>query len=144
MNFGILSKLIIVELFLLFVQFGVGMINNLFVDVPLNAPFKFFAYSGGLEVFGHLVNGVLIVFFGFTIIWFSFKGRISLAIKLSVLAVAFAISAIVNGILFLEIFSIPALYNTDNYFSLAMALSFLAVFTCLFSELYVINKNDKR
>jgi hypothetical protein len=138
MNFGILSKLIIVELFLLFVQFGVGMINNLFVNVPLDAPFKFLAYSGGLYVFGHVVNGVLILLFAFTIIWFSFKRGNSLAIKLSVIAVVFTVSAIVNGIIFLEIFSIPALYNTDNYFSLAMAVSFLAVFTTLFAELYVI------
>jgi hypothetical protein len=136
MNFDILSKLIIVELFLLFVQFGVGMINNLFVNVSLKAPFKFFAYSGGLDVFGHIVNGGLILLLAFTIIWFSFKGKNSLAFKLSVLAVVFIISAIVNGVLFLEIFSIPSLFNTDNYFSLAMALSFLAVFTCLFSELY--------
>jgi hypothetical protein len=140
MNLGVLTKLIIVELFLLFIQFGVGMINNLFVDVPLNAPFKFFVYSGGLEVFAHLFNGVLILLFGFTIIWVSFKSENTLALKLSILAVIFTLSAIANGIVFLEIFSIPSFYNTDNYFSFAMAISFLAVFSCLFFELYVIKK----
>jgi hypothetical protein len=140
MNFEILSKLIIIELFLLFVQFGFGMWNNLFALISLKAPFSFFVYSGGLEVLAHIINGVLILIFGFTIIWFNYKTRKSLALKLSVLAVVFTISAIANGILFLEIFLIPALYNIDNYFSMAMAISFLAAFTVLFSELYVINK----
>ena len=140
MNFEILSKLIIIELFLLFVQFGFGMWNNLFALIPLKAPFSFFVYSGGLEVLAHITNGALILILGFTIIWFSYKTKNSLAFKLSALAIVFIISAIANGVLFLEIFLIPALYNIDNYFSLTMAISFLAVFTVLFSELYVIKK----
>ncbi|MGA2385363.1 MAG: hypothetical protein ABSG33_02385 [Candidatus Bathyarchaeia archaeon] len=143
MSFGVLGKLIIAELFLLFVQFGFGMWNNLFVNVPLDAPFKFFVYSGGLEVLAHIINGVLILAFAIAIIWFSFRTRNSLALKLSVLAVIFIISAIANGVIFLEIFSIPALYNSDNYFSLAMAISFLSAFTALFSELYAIKISEK-
>lgn len=143
MNSGVLSKLIIAEIFLLFLQFSLGMWNNLFAEVPLGAPFKFFAYSGGLEVLTHIINGALVLTFSFAIVLYSFKTKNSINLKLSVLAVIFIISAIANGITFLEIFSIPALYNSDNYFSMAMALSFLAVFVVTFSELYVLEKNAK-
>jgi predicted Abi (CAAX) family protease len=140
MKFEVLSKLIIIELFLLFFQFGLGMWNNLFALISLKAPFGFFVYSGGIEVLAHITDGVLILALGFTIIWLSYKARNSLVLKLSVLAVVFIISAIANGILFLVIFLFPALYNIDNYFSLTMALSFLAAFAVLFSELYIIKK----
>jgi hypothetical protein len=104
MKFEILSKLIIIELFLLFVQFGFGMWNNLFALIPLKAPFNVFVYSGGLEVLAHIANGVLILIIGFVTIWFSYRTKNSLAFKLSALATVFIISAIANGILFLEIF----------------------------------------
>jgi len=97
------------------------MRNNLIVDVLLNAPFKFFVYSGGLDVFGHIVNGVLILLFGFAIIWFSFKAENSLAVKLSVLALIFTVSANVNGDTFLGNFFNPLSLQYRYYFSLAMA-----------------------
>jgi len=143
MALSLLSKLIIIELFCLFVQFGFGMISNLFADIPLGAPFNFLVYADGLAVLAHIVNGSIILFLGSAIMWFSYKAKNPLTLKLSAFAVVFTISAIANGILFLVIFLIPALYNVDNYFSLAMALSFIAVFTILFSELYVIKKTDK-
>ena len=140
MNFEMLSKLVIVQLFLLFFQFGLGMWNNLYALISLKAPFSFFVYSGGLEVLAHITDGVLILALGFTIVWISSKTKNSIALKLSVLAVVFTLSAIVNGILFLVIFLFPALYSIDNYFSMAMATSFLAAFTVLFSELHTIEK----
>jgi len=141
MNLGILPKLIIIQLFLLFVQFSIGMWNNLFALVPLDGPFKFFVYSGGIEVLAHIINGALVLALGLTIVWFSFKTRSSLAFRLSILAVVFTISAIANGTAFLEIFLFPSLYNFDNYFSLAMALSFLVTFSALFSELFVVKRD---
>lgn len=143
MNSSSLTKLTIIELFLLFVQFSIGMWNNLFALIPLGSPFKFFTYAGGVEVLAHITVGSLILIVGSTLIWVSYKTRNSLAVELSALSVAFILSAIVNGVLFLEIFSIPSLYNVDNYFSLAMALSFLAAFTLLFSELYLTKKTEK-
>ena len=140
MNLGFLSKLIIVELLLLMVQFWLGMTSNLFINIPLGSAFSFFAYSGGLEVFAHIINGSLIVVFGFAIVWFTFKTRNLIALKLSVLSIAFTVSAVANGITFLKIFSVPSLYNFDNDFSMGMAMSFLAVFTALFTELYLIKK----
>jgi hypothetical protein len=142
MALGVLSKLIIIELFLLFVQFWFGMINNLFAVVPLNAPFSFFVYTGGLDVLTHIVNGSIILSLGLPIIWFSYKTKKPIVLALSVLAIIFVISAIINGILFLEIFYIPSLYNIDNYFSFAMAISFLSVFTVLFLEMYVLKETE--
>ena len=75
MNFVTLSKVIIIELFLLFVQFGFGMWNNLFALIPLKAPFSFFVYLGGLEVLAHITDGALILALGFPIIWFSLKTK---------------------------------------------------------------------
>jgi len=38
------KKPFIVEVVLLFAQFWMGMSNNLFIDIPLKAPFAFFRY----------------------------------------------------------------------------------------------------
>lgn len=140
MKLGFLSKVIIVEIFLLMIQFWLGMSTNLFVEIPLGAPFSFLVYSGGLEVLAHIVNGSLIVALGAVIVWFTYKMKNSTALKLSALAVVFTASAVVNGAVFLEIFSVPTLYNIDNDFSIGMAMSFLFAFTALFTELYVIKK----
>jgi len=143
-DFMLLVKLFVIEIVLLFIQFTMGMINNLFIVVPLNAPFYFLSYSGGLEVLAHIINGALILVFGSLIIFFSHKTHDKLVLKLSVLAVVFAISAIINGTLFLEIFLIPKYYNIDQYFSLAMAMSFISVFTVFFTALYMINRQLKQ
>ena len=136
----LLSKLFIVEIVLLFAQFWMGMTNNLFIIVPLNVPFNFLGYAGGLEVLAHVVNGSLILAIGASIIYFSYKTKNKLVLKLSVLTVVFTISAIVEGTLFLEIFLIPSLQHIDDYFSFAMGMSFLSVFTVFFTCLYLIKK----
>lgn len=136
----VLRKLIIVELFLLFIQFSFGMWNNLFALIRLNAPFNFFVYYGGLAVLGHIVNGSLILLLDGLIVWFSYQTKNPLILKLSALAVVFTVSAIANGIIFLEIFSVPSLYDIDNDFSFAMAMSFLSVFTVFFTEIYITKK----
>src|SRR5208337_3193194 len=111
MDYNILRKLFVIEIALLFAQFWMGMSNNLFINIPLNAPFDFFSYAGGIEVLAHIVNGSLILFLGFTIIWYSYQIKNPIILKLSVLAVVFTIIAITSGIVFLEIFSVPSLYN---------------------------------
>jgi hypothetical protein len=60
----ILFSLFIVEIALLFVQFWMGITNILFIIVPLNAPFNFIGYAGGLWVLAHVVNGLLILAIG--------------------------------------------------------------------------------
>ncbi len=138
MDYSILRKLLGIEIVLLFAQFLMGMSSNLFVIIPINSSFDFLSYAGGLDILAHIVNGSLILFFGFMIIWFSYKAKNSLVLKLSVLAVALAITAVACGTIFLEVFSVPSLYNSGNDFSMAMAMSFLIVFTVFFSELYAI------
>jgi hypothetical protein len=135
-----LSKLFIIEIVLLFAQFWMGMTNNLFIIVPLNSPFNFFGYAGGVEVLAHIVNGSLILAIGLLIIYFSHKIKNSLVLRLTALAVVFAASAIASGTLFLEIFLIPSLQQVDDYFSMVMAISFLSVFTVFFTEIYVLKK----
>ena len=143
MDYGILRKLFVIEIALLFAQFWMGMSTNLFIYIPLKTQFDFLSYAGGIEVLAHIVNGSLILFFGFTIIWCSYELKNPIILKLSVLAVVFTIIAITSGVVFLEIFSVPSLYNTDNYFSIAMAMCFLSVFTVFFSEMYVIKKGSE-
>jgi hypothetical protein len=65
---------------------------------------------------------------------------------LSVLAIAFAVFAIANGTLFMEIFLIPPLRQVDDYFSMAMAMNFLSLFTVFFTSIYVVKRlrNNKR
>lgn len=138
----LLRKLLIVEIALLFAQFWMGMTNNLFIVVPLNGPFNFLGYAGGLEVLAHVVDGSLILAIGMLIIWYNYKTQSKLTLKLSVLALVFTVSAIVSGTLFLEIFSFPKYYGVNDYFSMAMAMSFLAAFAVFFTEIYVI-KNLK-
>lgn len=138
MDYSILRKLLGIEIVLLFAQFLMGMSSNLFVIIPINASFDFLSYAGGLDVLAHIVNGSLILFFGFMVIWFSYKAKNFLVLKLSVLAVVLAITAVACGTIFLEVFSVPSLYNSGNDFSMAMAMSFLIVFTVFFSELYAI------
>jgi hypothetical protein len=53
------------------------------------------------------------------------------------------VSALVNGVVFLKGFSTPSLYNVENDFSMAMAMSFLFAFTVLFSEVYTIVRTEK-
>jgi hypothetical protein len=143
MDYGVLRKLFVIEIVLLFAQFWMGMSSNLFINIPLNAPFDFFGYADGLEVLAHIVNGSLILFLGFTIIWYSYQTKNPMILKMSVLAVVFTIIAITSGVVFLKIFSVPSLYNSDNYFSIAMAMCFLSVFTVFFSEIYVTEKAQK-
>lgn len=140
----LLTKLFVVAIVLLFVQFTMGMINNLFIVVPINAPFNFFGYSGGLEVLAHVINGALILAVASSIIYFSYRTHDKTVLKLSVLGVVFALSAVINGTLFLEIFLIPAYHNIDQYFSLAMAMSFISVFAVLFTTLYLVNRQLKQ
>ena len=90
----------------------------------------------------HVVDGSLILAIGMLIIWYNYKTQSKLTLKLSVLALVFTVSAIVSGTLFLEIFSFPKYYGVNDYFSMAMAMSFLAAFAVFFTEIYVI-KNLK-
>jgi len=140
MSPSILKKLFIVDIAPLFAQFAMGMSSNLFVNVPLNTEFDFFNYAGGLTILAHIVNGSLILLLGSVIIWYSYQIKNPLVLKLSIFAVALTIIAIMNGVVFLKVFSVPSLYSDGNYFSIMMAMSFLSVFTVIFTDLYVIKK----
>ena len=116
------------------------MTNNLFIIVPLDAPFNFLGYSGGIEVLAHVINGSLILAIGILIIYYSYKTQNTSVLKLSVIAAVLVGVAIVSGTVFLEIFLIPAYRHVDDYFSMVMAVSFLSVFSVFFTALYVLKK----
>lgn len=92
----------------------------------------------------HITNGALILAVGLLIIYFSYKSHDKFVLKLSVLAAIFGSSAIINGTLFLVIFLIPQYHSIDQYFSLAMAMSFISAFTVFFAALYMINRHEKQ
>jgi len=140
----ILFRLFVLEVVLLFAQFWMGMTNNLFIIVPLDAPFNFLGYAGGVEVLAHVVNGAAILAVAILIIYYSYKAQNKLVLKLSVLAVVFIVSAVLNGTLFLEIFLIPPYRSIDDVFSMAMAMSFLSAFTAIFVLLYTIKNSQKQ
>ena len=60
-NYDTLKKLIIIVGVLLFIQYWLGMVINLFTTIPINSPLNFLGYSGGLEVLAHILNGFLIL-----------------------------------------------------------------------------------
>ena len=124
-------------------QFFIGMSANLFINIPINGSFNFFGYTGGFAVLAHIINGSLILALGCTIILLGYRAKDLFILRLSATAVVLTILAITFGTLFLEAFSIPSLYNVGNYFSLAMAMSFLFIFTVFFLDLYSTKKSPK-
>ena len=48
---------------LLFIQYWLGMVINLFAMIPDNSPLNFLSYTGGFEVLAHIDNGFLILIF---------------------------------------------------------------------------------
>jgi glucan phosphoethanolaminetransferase (alkaline phosphatase superfamily) len=91
----------------------------------------FFSYSGGVEVLAHIVNGFLVIAFALLIIASSIRLKDSFISKLSLLAIVFVVSAIITGFLYV-------LGGQNDSFSIAMAMSFIFVYTVYFSELYFI------
>ena len=122
-----------VECVLLFIQFWLGMSVNLFVIVPLSSAFSFSSYSGGYEVFAHLVNGVLVLAISGLILSYGFRLESRFISALSSLAVVFTVIAAATGATF-------ALEGQNNSLSMAMAMSFLIIYTVYFSEFYLVGR----
>ena len=106
---------------------------NLFIMVPSGSPLNSLHYSGGIEVLSHIVNGVLVLAFAGAILGYGFRLKNTLISRLSVLALIFVIVAVATGFTF-------ALRGQDNSFSIAMAMSFLTIYTVYFSESYLVGR----
>jgi hypothetical protein len=133
MNYQLLKKIIIGELILLFAQFQMGMSVNLFLTIPLTSPIDILLQVPALELTMHIVNGILIVCFGWILIGGAIQLKNATFVKLSLLAVAFVVVAIVSGFVFF-------LAGQDDSFSMVMAMSYISVFTIYFAEFYLISK----
>ena len=83
-NYKILKKWIVIVGILLFIQYWLGMVINLFATIPKTNPLSFLAYSGGYEVLIHIANGLLILIVSSIIILYSIKLTNSIFSKLSI------------------------------------------------------------
>lgn len=135
-NYKTLQKWIIVVGVLLFIQYWLGMVINLFAMIPNNSPLVFISYSGGFEVLAHIINGFLILIFSLIIILYSIKLTKSYFSKLSLLGTLFVISGIIMGLIFI-------LGGMNNSFSIAMAMIFITTFSLYFYEFHLVSIEDK-
>ncbi len=131
-NYKTLQKWIIVVGLLLFIQYWLGMVINLFTTIPNNSPLAFISYSGGFEVLAHIINGFLILIISLIIILYSIKLTKSYFSKLSLLGTLFVISGIIMGLIFI-------LGGMNNSFSIAMAMIFITTFSLYFYEFHLVN-----
>jgi hypothetical protein len=130
-NYNTLKKWIIVLGILLFVQYWLGMVINLFAIIPNSAPLSFLSYSGGFEVFAHIINGFLILIVSLIIILYSIRLTNSYFSKLSLLGTIFVISGIIMGLIFI-------LGGMNNSFSIAMAMIFITTYSLYFYEFHLV------
>lgn len=132
-SFKTLKKWIIIVGVLLFVQYWLGMVINLFAMIPSNSSLAFLSYSGGFEVFAHIINGFLILIISIIIIYYSTKLTNSYFSKFSLLGTLFVISGIIMGLIFI-------LGGMNNSFSIAMAMIFITTYSLYFYEFHLISK----
>ncbi len=132
-SYDALKNWTIVVGILLFIQYWLGMVINLFSNVPDSNPLNFFSYSSGIEVLAHITNGILIVVVSLIVILYCIKLTNSLFSKISIIGTIFVISAIISGFIFI-------LKGMDNSFSIAMAMIFISVYSLYFYEYHLISK----
>ena len=135
MNYNTAKNLLGVLAILLFIQFWLGMVINLFASIPTLTPLNFFAYSGGREVLAHISNGVLILIVSLTLLPHSIRLSGSNFSRLSIIGSIFAVAAIILGFTFI-------LGGMDNSFSIAMAMAFLSIYTVYFFEFYLVGRSE--
>jgi CDP-diglyceride synthetase len=133
MGFNWFKILLGLAVVLLFVQFCLGMYINLYVTLPMYQPLNFSSYSGGTLVLTHLVTGVLVLALAGLIVSYSVRCRERLVCALAVLGFAFAVVAAGTGYTF-------AVHSQDSSLSMAMAVSFLVIYTIYFSMFHLTSR----
>lgn len=134
MEFKTFKILITVAGILLFIQYGLGMVINLFAEIPAETPLDFLGYFGGVEVLVHIINGILILVVGLVILAYSIKIN-SLFSWLSLISVVFVAFAVIFGVIFIT-------GGMNDSFSIAMAMSFISIYTLYFYEFYLTGKGE--
>lgn len=133
MSYGLLKSMLAVGLILLFVQFWLGMNLNLFVSLPTRLPSNFFSYSGGDELLAHVVIGMTILVLAGLILSYGSRVRNIRFSALSTIGFIFALVAPATGATF-------ALQSHGDILSLAMAMSFLIVFTIFLASYFLLDR----
>jgi hypothetical protein len=100
-NYNTLKNSLIIVGVLLFIQYWLGMVINLFSKISDTNPLNFLSYSGGIEVLAHITNGILIVLVSLIIVLYCIKLSNSLFSKISFIGILFVISAIISGFIFI-------------------------------------------
>ena len=133
---------VMIQLFLLAIQFILGMWINLFIppihtSLPLTPmQFMMMAAFSIPEMMVHMMNGMVIGFLAILILAFSFvSGRYEI-IALSFVNGALTLTAGISGIFFL------LGYMQNNILSFVMALSFLGVILTDFAIMYFASANS--
>jgi len=135
MKYNTIKNLLGVLGVLLFAQFWLGMVINLFLSVPASAPLSFFGYSGGLEVLTHISNGILILIISIILLFYIIRFTGSNFTLLSVIGTVFIVAAIVSGFTFI-------LQGMNDGFSMAMAMAFISIYTVYFLEFYLVGRAE--
>jgi hypothetical protein len=135
MNLMTLKKFIALESILLFAQYWLGMMLNLFIELPQENSFDFFSYAGGAEVLAHMANGILILLVALIITACILEQCSSLLSILFLIAIASVGVAIAVGFMFI-------LEDQSDFLSMVMAMSFVFVYTIYFYGLYVIGRAE--
>ena len=130
MNYRTVRTLIAIISVLLFVQYGLGIVVNLFAVIPPDIPLAFFSYSAGIEVLAHIVNGSLILIIAVGIVAISATLSNHLLPRLALLALIFVAAAVATGLIF-------TLQGQNPAFSIAMAMSFISAYTVYFGAYFV-------
>lgn len=135
MKYNTIKNLLGILGVLLFIQFWLGMVINLFANIPDSTPLSFFGYSGGLEVLAHISNGILILIVSVILLPYSIKLTGSNFSRLSIIGSIFIVAAIISGFTFI-------LLGMNNSFSIAMAMTFLSIYTVYFFEFYLVGRAE--
>ncbi len=134
---------VMIQLFLLAIQFILGMWINLFTPPPIYlspslSPMQFMMSTAFSipEIMVHMMNGVVIGFLAILVLAFSFVSRRHEIIALSFVNGALTLTAGISGMFFL--FS----GMRNNVLSFVMALSFLGVILTNFAIMYFASANS--
>ena len=133
MDFKLFKILLAAAVVLLFIQFWLGVSVNLYVSIPLLSGFNFSSYSGGFEVLAHIASGILVIALLALIFSYGFRLKSNFISALSVVTLVFAVIASERGVEF-------ALGGHNNILAMEMAISFLIVYTLIFTEFYLVKK----
>lgn len=145
-----LSSVVFVMLTLLVIQYVVGMVTNLFVQIPssLSSQYEsggaFYRYwwaalrwilaNSSIFLQLHVIIGILLVIGSLIVVGISIAMKRRAWIAFSISGSIFTIGAGVNGMFFVS-------FGQHDINSLIMALAFLAAFVCYVAGYYGIGRS---